>query len=100
MQNYVKDFTKNNIEEFLKHPISEFKKDKDTTYVKVSVDFYGPAPEFIYDDFTFKGINSYSSYDYSACWRNYVVKQLPETNKTAYVQEFNTSLDNQKLTIE
>ena len=100
MKKYVADFTKESIEQFLNNPIEEFKSNETDTYIKVSVDFFGPAPEFVYDDFTFKGINTYSNYDYSVHWRKYVVTKLNKSDQKVYVEEFNSNLDNQKLKIE
>ena len=100
MQNYVSIFNKKDIEEFVQNPVDKFKQSDDHTYIKCAADGYGPQPEFIYDDYTFKGINTYSGYDFSKQWRKFVLSKLTYEDKLTYIEKFNNTLDEQKLTIE
>ena len=100
MTNYISILNKNDIEEFIKHPIVKFQPSDNNVYIMCSIDSYGPQPEFIYDDYTFKGINSYSNCDFSAKWRKFVLSKLTFEDKLTYTEKYNKTLDEQKLTIE
>jgi hypothetical protein len=76
MKNFTENFNKNDIEEFIKNPVIEFKPHGEGGYIMCSINSFGPRPEFVYNNFTFKGINTYASYDYSTHWRKFVLSKL------------------------
>ena len=96
---YKSFITKEKIEEFTTDAVAEIKIKDDYFYVKFFADYMGPSPEFYVDDFTFKGINSYSYMDVSKNWRKFMVKTLPDELKQKYIETFNTQLDNEKLSL-
>lgn len=100
MKNFVADFTEKDIEDFICCPVEELRKNDNGGYVKFFTGSYGPSPEFKYDSFTFKGINSYANSDYSSDWRKHVAKKLSPVDKKEYIDEFNNSLDCQKMSID
>ena len=58
-----------------------------SSYVRFQGHWYGPNPEFTFDDFNFVGMNSYSSYDLSKEWRKFMFKKFGEDYKKA-LEEF------------
>lgn len=91
--------TKEKIEEFTADAVNEIKFQGDYFYVKFYTDYMGPSPEFHVDDFSFKGINSFSYIDLSKNWREFMLASLPDAVKVRYMKEFNALLDNEKLTL-
>ena len=87
---YHSFITKEKIEEFTTDVVAEIKFKGDYFYVKFYTDYMGPSPEFHVDDFTFKGINSYSYMDESKNLREFMVKSLPSELKEKYIETFNT----------
>jgi len=99
MKNFTENLNKNDIEEFIKNPVIDFRPRGEGGYIMCSINSFGPRPEFIYDSFTFKGINSYTSYDYSIHWRKFVLSKLNDEEKKEYIEEFNANLEKLKLSL-
>ena len=95
-QEYINTET---IEKFTQEGVCNIKFTSKYVYVMLYPAGMGPCPEFHVDDFTFKGINSYSSQDFSNAWRNFFAKELPKEIRTEYVKTFNQMLDNEKLDV-
>ena len=89
--------TKENVEEFVLSYASEFTEKEDYFYVKFYNQYMGPSPEFQVTDFTFKGINSYHSFDLSDKWRTHMLRTINPSLRKEYIKKFNEHLDNSKL---
>ena len=68
-------------------PVAEFKRGFCDIYVKLDADSYGPCPEFMFDDFTCRGLNNRLSFcneeRIQKMWRKFMFEKFGEEYKTA-----------------
>ena len=95
--NYKKYITEETINEFTSEYVNEIKEKENHIYVKLYRVGMGPSPEFHVTDYTFKGINSYQSFDLSKEWINHMLHIIPPSKRKDYAEEYNRQIDNLKI---
>lgn len=98
--NYKHYITEENLNEFALNNVNVIKEKDDYYYVKFYGRGMGPSPEFHVTDYTFKGINSYQSFDLSKEWRNYMLRIISPSKRKEYAEEYNRQIDNLKISTD
>ena len=66
-------------------PVAEFKRGFCDIYVKLDADSYGPCPEFMFDDFTCRGLNNRLSFvmrnAFKKCGENLCLKNSEKNTR-------------------
>ena len=94
---YKSLITKENVENFMMRKIDEIVYNADHVYVKFESDGIGRAAEYLIDDYSFKGINSYKSIDCSTQWQNEMLKNMEKEQAKKYMEEVNAYVESQKI---
>ena len=85
--------TKENLEEFTNYKVSKIKLAKDHVYVQFFIEGMENGPEFEVNDYSFIGINSYSSYSWSEKWKSFMLRKIKPQYRGLYVDEYDTYAD-------
>lgn len=97
---YKEYITKENLTEFLMRDVDEIKEKEDYIYVKFYGQGMGPSPEFHVTDFSFKGINSYHSFDLSKEWLTFMIRILNPSLRIEYADKYNKYIDSLKISTD
>ena len=97
--NFIKSLKINDFEKFICETCAEIKFEENSVYIRLLAYDKEKCPEFYVDDFSFKGINDYSSYSLTTAWRKFLHEMFGNEYYNALYEHLNSTNNNTSTTL-